>query len=133
MTEFMKGLASMLRAAIVGLLLLHTGCGTDGSDNVVEISTSDLPPSAGTDTAGHWQSSDWDAGWIAYEAETSLRIEHPLGRRPSSVLVYISFSPDGHAAGMAVGDSARIIAITETHVTIQNALRENFFARVVLQ
>ena len=133
MTNAMKGHAHLLAIVVFGLALLQVGCGTEGSGEVIDIAASNLPVTAGTDSTGHWQSSAWNADWIRYEGETSLRLEHNLGRVPSAVLVYISFSPDGHAAGLSAGDSARMIAVTETHLTIQNALRENFYVRVVLQ
>jgi len=122
------------RLGFVGMsaTLLLVACGDGAVGPTIEIGSADLPTSAGVDDRGHWQSSAWDQDWIEYPGNTTLNMEHGLGRTPRAVLVYVSFSPDGFGAGLAAGDAARVVAADDQHVAIQNATRENFFVRVAL-
>ena len=113
----------------VSAIWLSLGC-SDGP--TIDLRTADLPPSAGVDDRDQWQSSAWDQDWLEYPGNTTLRVEHGLGRIPRTVLVYMSFSPDGHGAGLAAGDAARVSSVDEQHVAVQNATEEDFFVRITI-
>lgn len=129
----------MTRIAAVTLLALlpspaAAGCGDASAQEHVVIGLADLPPSAGLDPTGEgWQSVGWDGEWHRYPGDVTLEIAHELGREPTAVLVYISFDPDGDGAGLAAGDLARIVEVTETTVTIRNGTDADMFCRVVLR
>ncbi len=69
---------------------------------------------------------------MEYDGHIQLDIEHELGRTPSGVLVYISFTPDGMIPALAAGDLAQIRAIDANHVVVWNNTNGQYFARVVV-
>ncbi|MEM7447102.1 MAG: hypothetical protein AAF355_02565 [Myxococcota bacterium] len=134
-------LATHIRHASVGtflaLSLAASGCGEADAQGVEDVTLFDLP-SAGEDEWGIWQSNTEGAPWFRYRGGARLRIEHALGRVPRIVLLYVSFSeegidPDtGATAGLAAGDMARILEVSDQTVTVHNDTNANMFARMVL-
>jgi hypothetical protein len=126
------------RLTAVALLVVASSvafaCSESAADRTVELTLSDLPPSAGVTTAGDWQSVGFLGDpWQRYAARTRLVMEHGLGREPSSVLVYLSFDASGGAATLSAGDTARIISVDDRFVTIDNHTEADFYVRVVLR
>ncbi len=110
------------------------GCTDAQAEPLVEFALSELPASAGTDSAGNWQSVGW-AGedWLTYPSQGTMVVEHDLGRVPRSVLVYLSFESDGSGASLASGDLCRVLSVDENRVELRNGTRENFHFRLVLR
>jgi hypothetical protein len=85
-----------------------------------------------------WESAPWSDGdpetapWLPYQPHTLVHITHPLGREPVGVLVYISFAQDGATPGLAAGELARIVDVTDTDVTVWNDTNGVYFARIVI-
>ncbi len=71
--------------------------------------------------------------WMLFDEKTTINLAHPLGRRPQSVEIYLSFSRDGSASTLGTGDSALIMQSCATDVTIRNNTGQRFFARVVIR
>ncbi len=81
-----------------------------------------------------WQSSGWNSGdWIKYPGRATLRLFHPLGRVPATVLVYLSFERSGEGAALSAGDLAHVGEVTDEFVEIENFTNGDYFARIVLQ
>jgi len=70
--------------------------------------------------------------WFVFNQNTTYVIEHPLGRIPSLIVVYISFYPDGRGSSIATGDTFLVQASCATSITIRNDTNQRFYARVVL-
>lgn len=129
--------------SIIFLLVLGAlGCSGADDPNYFELTADDLPQSAGVVCEGTgsdqercaWQSSDWSGDpWLPYPTQATLVVPHSLGRTPTAVFVYISFSESGASAALAAGDLARIAEVNESHVTVQNATNGEYFSRIVLQ
>lgn len=122
-------LALLLGAAAIG-------CGDGGGGReAVEVPLSELPCQSLRDE-GIWESVPFPVSpceWFDYQAQTTYRFEHPLGRAPSIVLGYISFSADGTGSTPASGDPFLIQDATDTTVTITSAQNQDFFLRLVLE
>ena len=130
----------MLYLWLVSLALC--ACSAREDPRYVELAPADLAPSAGVVCEGEgsasercaWQSSDWSGDdWLPYPAQATLVLPHELGRTPSLVWVYISFVPDGGSAALASGDLGRIVEVTDSTVTVQNATNGEYYCRVVVQ
>ncbi len=123
-----------LGAALVAVALSVLGCETNLTPQTLEVGLADHPPSAGMTDGDEWQSVDWLGDpWLRYPGRATLIMEHELGRMPSSVLVYLSFEPDGASAALTAGDTARIVSVDERFVTIANDTDADFFIRVVVR
>ena len=116
-----------------------TGCTARAAEmRRVTLQDEELSDSATTDADG-WQSAPWsDAKWLAFPGRTAVQIEHALGRKPDSVLVYLSFVGDDRdgperTSFIGAGDTAHIYALTASSVTIENTTAADFHLRVVLQ
>ncbi len=129
----MRHLAPLALAAL--LVAPAAGCEDANAQEHIRIGPGDLPPSAGLDATGEgWQSVGWSGDpWQPYPGRATLEFTHDLGRIPTSVLVYLAFDRGGTGAGLASGDLARIIEVTETTVTIRNDTEAELFCRVTLQ
>ena len=130
--------AGWLRAAplaVAAASLAAFGCASANAEERITLAPEDLPDARLTDQ-GQWESCRWSgegtAPWTAFPGRTTLVYPHDLGRLPASVQVYLSFSEGGGAAGMAVGDLARIMRVTANEVEIKNATAGDYYARVVL-
>lgn len=151
----------MHRAALAALLTVAafaTACGRNAEPHTYDITAADLPESAtlscgdvevdedldadvssvdGGVAVGEtcsWQSSTWNGkDWLSYPGAGTLRIHHPLGRVPASIIVYLSFEKTGEGAGQASGDLAHINDVTDEYVEITNATNADYYCRVVLQ
>ena len=96
------------------------------------------------DPARSWESSPWwdgssmdcrvpeSAAWIPYRPTSQVLIEHDLGRVPTGVLVYLSFTACGQNPALAAGDLARIASVDDRQVTIWNDTNGSYFVRVVV-
>jgi hypothetical protein len=74
--------------------------------------------------------------WVELEGrqdQKSLTIEHGLGRAPSIVLPYISFSPVGCGSTLAGGDVLIVDFVDSSTIQVRNNTQESFYLRVVLQ
>ncbi len=94
----MRSLAHLALTCGAALVLALAGCSARAAEmRRLTLDDDELAESAATD-AGGWQSAPWsDAKWIAFPGQTAIQIEHALGRKPDSVLVYLSFVGDDRA------------------------------------
>ncbi|QQR88890.1 MAG: hypothetical protein IPJ88_11725 [Myxococcales bacterium] len=118
----------------IALLCFLAGCTAKAAETKT-VMLSDLPTES-LSASGVWQSGAWTGSdaepWIQYNGRVLLRLEHRLGRVPSAILVYLSFSSDGRSAALSAGDMAHIISADEQFVEISNQTNSDFYARVVL-
>lgn len=131
-----------MRASIAALAcaLSVAGCTARAAElRHVSLDDAELADSGPTDTDG-WQSAPWsDSRWLAFPGRTALEIEHPLGRKPDSVLVYLSFVGDDtegdaqRTSFLGAGDTAHIYTVSANTITVENTTAADFFLRVVLQ
>ena len=125
--------------ALLGLGLAASGCADASAQSVVEVHTADLAcADAAPDADGSWQSAPLPplasgCTWLRFDGTTSYVIDHPLGRAPREVAVYLSFDESGAPASLAAGDEALIQAVDDTTLTLRNATHQRFFARVLLR
>lgn len=138
---------------LLALLVLGTlasfasGCGKPGPGNLVVLRlTPDgsmldggLPAAMTIPGGSAWESSPWaspDGGpsvhWLSYGPHVQLDVQHGLGRVPTGVITYISFVESGLDPSQAAGDLARLVEITDDHVTVWNDTNGVYFARVVV-
>lgn len=124
-------------AAGVGLGVVGLGaCGRPQPD-VLVIYPVDAPELAMASTdpeTGSWQSAPWSGiDWIPYPPRGQIQVEHALGRVPTTVMIYLSFDPDGSTPALAAGDLARVVDVDASTVTVWNDTNGRYFARVVVQ
>ena len=123
--------------AFLGLVLIASaGCSAAKAEQNIVLTAADLPATAGL-VGAVWQSSDFyhdttSANWISYPARATITIPHALGHTPANVAIYLSFSATGEGAGIASGDLAHIMSVTNAAVTINNGTNEDFFIRVAV-
>ncbi|MEM9190300.1 MAG: hypothetical protein AAGF12_14040 [Myxococcota bacterium] len=121
---------------VVGFLCLASGlasCSNASAEERIELLPSDLPPSAGTDTRGVWQSVAWRGDpWQRIPENGTVVFPHDLGRIPRRVSVYLSFSQSGESAGLAAGNLGRITDVNDTTIAIKNDTNtRSLFCRLV--
>jgi len=124
--------------ALVALAL--AGCKARAAEmRSIALDDEALAQASQTET-GQWQTAPWaDSLWLAFPGRTTLEIEHPLGRVPASVQVYLSFTGDdresehSRTAFPAAGDVAHITNVTDTHVSVANTTEADFHLRLVLE
>lgn len=134
-------MTSVLRTATVCLLAAlaapAAGCADADAQGRIELTADDLPPSAGLDPTGNaWQSVGWGAAgdpWQRYPGDTTLVVPHDLGRAPTGVWVYVSFSENGTRPGLATGDMAIVVEATDGQVAIANTTEADLYCRIVLR
>jgi len=123
---------------LLGVLAL-TGCSARAAEMRQVDSGDDALSESGPTAAGGWQSAPWaNSLWIEFPGRTAVEIEHDLGRRPDSVLVYLSFQGDDRdgperTAFLGAGDVAQISNVNDTSVTIENTTAADFHLRIVLE
>lgn len=122
----------------LGLLALPSlglsGCGEASAQTPVQVETADLPCADYDPTLEEWESAGWfgdTCDWIEFTPRTSFEVAHPLGRVPKSVLIYISFNPDGASSTLASGDTGLIVGATSETVTVRNNTEQRFYLRLV--
>ncbi|MFO0680890.1 MAG: hypothetical protein U0234_02510 [Sandaracinus sp.] len=116
-------------------LLASAGCAKPGPAPLMEYTLDDLPMAMRDPVADTWESSPWSGtgvAWIPYGPHAQIRLEHDLGRVPDGVATYLSFTEDGQTPSQAAGDLARVVEVTDTHVTVWNDTNGAYYARVVL-
>lgn len=124
-------------AASVGTMA--SGCADASAQIVVEVHAADLAcADAAPDADGSWQSAPLPplasgCSWLQFDGTTTYVIDHPLGRAPRDVGIYLSFDESGAPASLAAGDEALIQALDDTTLTLRNATHQRFFARVLLR
>ena len=125
-----------LSLAFVLLALFAPGCGKPGPGNVVVYSLDGgLPMSMIDPSTQTWESAPWsgpDVHWLPYGPHVQLQVQHALGRQPTGVLTYISFVENGQNPSQAAGDLARLIEVTDDHVTVWNDTNGSYYARIVV-
>lgn len=126
------------RLLTLGLLSLvpasQSGCGDASAQTTERVNAADLPCADFDPTIEEWESAGWfgdTCPWIEFTPRTSFEVEHPLGRVPKSVLIYISFSSDGASSTLASGDSGLIVGATSETVTVRNNTEQRFYLRLV--
>jgi hypothetical protein len=120
--------------ALLWLALAASGCSDAQAQTPVRVLAADLPCADFDPTLDEWESAGWFGStceWTRFAPRTTLEIDHPLGRIPKSVLLYIAFSADGGSATLASGDSGLILGATSATVTVRNNTDQRFFLRVV--
>lgn len=119
---------------LLGLLAsaLSTGCEARAAETRTFM-LADLPGQRVT-PSGQWESSAWTGGtWLDYPGRITLRLEHGLGREPSSVLVYLAFDAAGQGPALAAGDLSRVVSVDAQYITVRNDTEGDYFARVVAE
>lgn len=123
----------------LALTLGGAGCTARAADMQHVSLTDDELADASQTEAGGWQSAPWSrTRWLSFPGRTAVEIEHPLGRKPDSVIVYLSFVGDDRKGNertsfLGAGDTAHIYAVTDTTITVENTTAADFYLRVVLQ
>lgn len=133
-------LAALLVVLAAAVSVLVCGCGKPGPGTPIELNGDPAMGDLSTELAmsglsgDGWQSAPWTgAPWIAYSPRAQIRITHPLGRTPRTVLVYLSFVEEGTTPALAAGDLARVLTVTSSEITIWNDTNGTYFARVVIE
>ena len=114
---------------------------TSNDEDIVVTADDPLLNAAVLDERGVWSSAPLqDSRWIPFGPGAEVQIEHGLGRVPTLVLSYISYTGDDRKDSEprvfmpAAGDLANMVEVNESIVTLKNRSRgKNFFVRVVLQ
>lgn len=123
-------------AALLSFATLAASCGKPGPGILVPYSLDGGLPSAMLDPATNvWESSPWsgtDVHWLPYGPHVQLQVQHGLTRMPTGVITYISFVENGLDPSQAAGDLARIVEVTEDHVTVWNDTNGSYYARIVV-
>jgi hypothetical protein len=126
----------VLALAFAGLATFAASCGKPGPGNVVVVSLDGGLPNAMLDpTMNAWESAPWSGPgveWLSYGPHVQLQVQHQLGRVPTGVNTYISFVASGQNPSQAAGDLARIVEVTDDHVTVWNDTNGSYFARIVV-
>ncbi len=127
---------SLAILALVASAALATSCGKPGQGALVPYSLDGGLPSAMLDPSPDaWESAPWtgtDVRWLPYGPHVQLQVQHGLGRTPTGVLTYISFVESGQNPSQAAGDLARLVEVTDDHVTVWNDTNGSYFARIVV-
>ncbi|MBK6810026.1 MAG: hypothetical protein IPG81_14220 [Sandaracinaceae bacterium] len=136
MSHLPRRLASLLLPLVLvaALPLVLSGCGEAEAQMPEQVSAADLPCADYDPTLEEWESAGWfgdTCDWVEFTPSTSFEVEHPLGRIPKSVLIYISFTPNGASSTLASGDSGLIVGATAETVTVRNNTEQRFYLRVV--
>ncbi len=124
---------SLLALAALSPMTL-AGCGEAEAQMPEQVDAADLPCADFDPTLDEWETAGWfgdTCEWIEFSPTTSYAIEHPLGRVPKSVLIYISFTANGASATLASGDSGLIVGATAERITVRNNTQQRFYMRVV--
>ena len=122
----------------LGLISLSSvavsGCSEAGAQVPERVTAADLPCADFDPTLDEWESAGWfgdTCDWVEFTPRTSFEVEHPLGRVPKAVLIYISFNPDGSSSTLASGDTGLIVGATAETVTVRNNTEQRFYLRLV--
>lgn len=124
----------LVLALAAALPLALSGCGEAEAQTPERVTAADLPCADFDPTLDEWESAGWfgdTCDWIEFSPRTSFEVDHPLGRVPKAVLMYISFTPDGASSTLASGDSGLIVGATSATVTLRNNTEQRFYLRVV--
>jgi hypothetical protein len=124
---------SVLALAALSPLVL-AGCGEAEAQMPEQVTAADLPCADFDPTLDEWETAGWfgdTCAWIEFSGSTSYQIEHPLGRVPKSVLLYIAFDATGASATLASGDAGLIVGATAETITVRNNTQQRFYLRVV--
>ncbi|HEX7481675.1 MAG TPA: hypothetical protein VF331_27970, partial [Polyangiales bacterium] len=83
---------ALSRLVVVAVL---AGCTAQAQEaRTVELGDKVLA-AASTNSHGQWESAPWSGSkWIALGAGAKVTVAHPLGRKPTLVLPYLSFVED---------------------------------------
>lgn len=137
MTPMITRRFAPLMALVVPIAALALGgCGEADAQAPVRIAASDLECADHDVTLDIWESASWPPGtcdWLLFDGRTTLEVEHPLGRAPKLVLIYIAFDAAGTGATLGHGDSGIIDGATDTTITVKNDTRQRFYVRLVAQ
>jgi len=115
------------------------GCADAAAQDVVSVHAADLAcADAAPEADGSWQTASLPplatgCTWLRFDGTTTYVIDHPLGRTPRDVEIFLSFDESGAPASLAAGDEALILAAEADTVTLRNATHQAFFARVILR
>ena len=101
----------------------------------------DVPRSAGHMEGAAWVLGEWNGtGLVHYPAFASLRIAHGLGRIPTDVRVFASFSPTGGVFAQQIGNVVEIVPscgatseFTAESVLLRNAAAQEFWVRIIVE
>lgn len=129
---------------LVFAAVFAAACGGDSDETTRELAIVDLPCSSFDAVSGSWESAklpedrecaavDSCCPWIELPGDTTIRLEHALGRRPRSVAPSISFTENGVGSTVASGDSLRLLSADDTHVVVQNNTDQRFYFRIDLR
>lgn len=130
-------LRTLSLSALCALGLL--GCASPPDTNACQ-SVVPIPCVGGMiDATGAWVSAPWTGPLANYPAYTTFRVCHGLGRAPTSVEVWGSFSPTGNLAQL-IGNPATIVptcdgdpGISSNSILVRNGGGQDFYARFVLR
>lgn len=130
-TRFAPRLALVLVLAPFAL----SACGEAGAQTIIRVEATDLACADHDVALDVWESAGWPGtcDWLLFDGGATLEVEHPLGRVPKLVLIYIAFEADGQNATVGHGDSGIIEGASDTTITVRNDTQQRFYVRLVAQ
>lgn len=132
-----------VRAALLAALAAVAACASPPDTNACDPATIVSVPCSmgrleGSDT---WVIGGWVRDRMQYQAFTTYRICHGLGREPRRVEVWASFNPEGPLA-QQIGNVAQVLPtcladagpkVNPQTVLLRNSGSQGFYVRIVIQ
>ncbi|NOY93300.1 MAG: hypothetical protein GXP55_19105 [Deltaproteobacteria bacterium] len=124
---------------LVALCAAQSGCGDAAAQDIIEVRAADLPcADAAPEADGSWQTAPLPplptgCSWLPFTGRRTYVFDHPLGRTPRDVEVFVSFDQSGTPASLGAGDEALIEGADASSFSLRNGTRQDFFVRVILR
>lgn len=123
----------------LSLAVVLSGC-TARAGELRDARDEELAEASFIEEANAWQSAPATRSlWITLPSYTPVRIPHGLGREPTLVIPYLSYTRNDKGKAnerqysIGAGDVATISDVTEESLIINNRSYAEFYVRVVLQ
>ncbi len=113
----------------LALAALLAGCPTATGGSV------ELTLEGGTlvDGGGVWTSTtSWSSDFFEIAADQTATVLHGLGRVPVLIQIYVAFPESPVRVGIASGNLAEIVAVTDTAISIHNFTGTLYVYKIVL-
>lgn len=138
----MRGAMTIRRTARLAwalTLVALGGCGDAAAQDIIEVRAADLPcADTAPDVDGSWQTAPLPplptgCTWLPFMGRKTYVFDHPLGRAPRDVEVFVSFDQGGAPSSLGAGDTALIEGADASTFSLRNGTRQDFFVRVILR